>query len=229
MIVSAFTSTIELPMPEHREADRRRPPTTGRPPIRASGSPNSTRPKREVGGEPARVASTSATKPPTRPPTPERGVQVADTRLVEVEQLERGDDDEDVQRAGDERLRACRGRRACGGSGSPTIVAMPARTPSARCSSAACAARGRRAAPRAAQAEHEQRRPEERQRRSPRTRSRRCETASRSPPSAGPTKVPTLSSVLDATFAAVSSAGVRDERREQRRLRRAEHRSDDAS
>ena len=34
-------------------------------------------------------------------------------------------------------------------------------------------------------------------------------TASRSPPRAGPRNVPTLSIVLDATFAAVSSAGVR--------------------
>ena len=37
-------------------------------------------------------------------------------------------------------------------------------------------------------------------------------TASRSPPSAGPRKVPMLSSVLDVTFAAVSSDGVRTSR-----------------
>ena len=36
---------------------------------------------------------------------PHRRVEEADSVLAEVEQLERGDDDQDVERAGDERLR----------------------------------------------------------------------------------------------------------------------------
>ena len=45
------------------------------------------------------------------------------------------------------------------------------------------------------------------------------ETVSRRPPRAGPTQKPRLSIVLELTFAAVSSSGVRRERREQRGLR----------
>ena len=103
MIVRAFTSTIELPMPSTA-----RPPTattdTGRPPIRASGSPNSARPKAKSRAIRPEEESTSAMNPPTSPPTPDRGVEQAHPRRVEVEQLERGDDDEDVQRPRDERL-----------------------------------------------------------------------------------------------------------------------------
>ena len=44
-------------------------------------------------------------EPADEPTDADGGVEQADARLVEVEQLERRDDDEHVQRAGDERLR----------------------------------------------------------------------------------------------------------------------------
>ena len=53
------------------------------------------------------------------------------------------------------------------------------------------------------------------------------ENASRQPPIAGPTKLPTLSIVLRVTLAAVSSSGVARELREERRLGREERGAED--
>ena len=53
----------------------------------------------------SRVASTSATKPPTKPPIPSAALSQPTPGVSRVEQLERDEHDEDVQRPGDERLR----------------------------------------------------------------------------------------------------------------------------
>ena len=205
MIVSAFTSTIELPIPMTASAATATA-ATGSPPISASGSPNRASP----------IAKSRASRPPRReeqgdepadePTDAHRGVEQPDAGLVELEQLERGDDDEHVERAGDERLRRVEANERSEGR-----LARDRRDPGA----------GARARPRAAIASTA--RAAARSARSPMTRNADqrklapfaakttsgLETARSRPPSAGPRNVPTLSSVLDATFAAVSSDGER--------------------
>ena len=140
------------------------------------------------------------------------GVEVADARRPDVEQVEGDRDDEDGRRARRRRTARRRGRsggEGCGRRGSrgsrrsragrtprpPAPLVSPVLPPSPT------GARARTAPTR--------------ERRSPLTTKTvwMSVTASRMPPSAGPAKNPTLSIVLAATFAAVSSPRISRERR----------------
>ena len=174
--------------------------------MNASGRPNSARPTAKSRASLPRAESSSATKPPDEPADADRRVEQADARLVELEQLERRHDDEDVERAGDERLggveaderpqrRLARDRRDSRRGRRRSSFRVGRRCLARRLEVAAGRATRnadqRNDAPFAANT------------------TSGLLTASSSPPSAGPRNVPTLSSVLDATFAAVSSDGER--------------------
>ena len=63
------------------------------------------KPEREVARETAACREDEGDEPADQPTDSDGGVEEADAGLVEVEQLERRDDDEHVERSGDERLR----------------------------------------------------------------------------------------------------------------------------
>ena len=180
-----------------------------RSPITASGMPNSAIPSPKSAASRPRVARTSATKPPTRPPDSRARRSGSRPRRRPTSRSSNATThDEHVERAGEEASAPCRGRspsRRCDrsrrarmpsrSSGEAGPVAGRLRVGRA---GAGCAG-GRRAAP-------------------PTRGTRAALTAKTAatflsarmmPPSAGPTKVATASSVLEATFAAVSSAGSR--------------------
>ena len=206
MIVSAFTSTIELPIPSTPSA-RTATTATGAPPIESERQPEQRKADREVPRETAAAGEDERDEPSDEPSDADRGVEQPDARRLQVEQLERGDDDEHVERARDERLgrveaderpqrRLAGDRRDARQAPRRSRAAGPA-TAARTCGSSRRGARATRAA--------------DQRNVAPFAANTTCGllTASRRPPSAGPRNVPTLSIVLEATFAAVSSAGVR--------------------
>ena len=64
----------------------------------------------EVRGDPPRIASTSAARPPTNPPTPSIDSHQTDSGVAEIEELERNRDGEHDRRTGDDRLQAVQRR-----------------------------------------------------------------------------------------------------------------------
>ena len=226
MIVSALTSTIELPIPSTPSATTAIT-ANGSPPRTSERQPEEREPDGEVPRQPSPRREDERDEAADEPADADGGVEEPDTRRVEVEQLERRDDDEHVERARDERLRRIEADERPE-VGSRAIVAIPARMPARPRLGVAGGARrplARRARDRGAR-----RRGAADQRNVAPFAAKTTAgslTASRRPPSAGPRNVPTLSIVLEATFAAVSSAGERDERRQERRLRRPEDRAGD--
>ena len=90
--------------PEHAERDDgddgEREPTEDR-----ERQPEEREPEREVAGQAPARGEDERDEAADEPADADGGVEEPDTRLVEVEQLERRDDDEHVERARDERLR----------------------------------------------------------------------------------------------------------------------------
>ena len=174
----------------------------------AIGAPQSTSATAEHARQPppARRALT-AVRPPSNPPAPSAAFSQPTPGLARVQQLERCDHEEDVEHA----RAPSSARRTAGRSGEGAA-------PRAACGRRRAARRRvLRSTPppragdvaRAVDAADEQRRTRRRRRRPRRPRRRRRTRAASTPPTTGPTNVPTPSSVLDETFAATSSCGVR--------------------
>ena len=89
---------------EQRHGHRRRDPDQDQ---RQSEQPD---PDPEIGGEPPAGREDECDEAADEAADPERGVEVADPRVVDTEQLERADDDENGERARDERLRGVEAR-----------------------------------------------------------------------------------------------------------------------